>query len=193
MAYRDTIHFVSGNQAKFQEVSRYITTHLPEIAMVQQLCDVTEIQGLDHKAVAIDKACRAWQHVQAPILIDDAGIYFEKYNNFPGVLTKFVCYGIGLDGIMRLVNIGDRAEFILYLVYCTGPTSEDCVVFEGRCPGTIFRDTQRAPSPDFPYDVLFSPDGTEFSYAQMREEGREEEFSYRIDALKKFVNWLQLQ
>lgn len=183
------IYYVSGNKAKFQEASSYLHTHLPQVTCAAYDVEVDEIQSLDHQAVAVDKACKAWHHVQAPILIDDAGIYFKRYNQFPGVFTKFVHRGIGNDGIMRLVDIGDRAEFILYLVYCTGPTSEDCHVFTSRCAGTICYDESRPASPDFPYDVLFSPDGVDASYAQMREAGREEEFSYRIDALRKFVSW----
>lgn len=183
------IYYVSGNKAKFQEASKYLQAHMPDVACSAYDVEVDEIQSLDHHAVAVDKACKAWQHVQAPILIDDAGIYFKRYNQFPGVLTKFVYQGIGTNGIMRLVDIGDRAEFILYLVYCTGPTPEHCHVFTGRCAGIVYHDTDRKASSDFPYDVLFSPDGVDGSYAQMREAGREDEFSYRIDALRKFVSW----
>ncbi len=183
------IYYVSGNKAKFREASTYLRKHLPGITCAAYDVEVDEIQSLDHQAVAVNKACKAWQHVQSPILIDDAGIYFDRYNQFPGVFTKFVHRGIGNDGIMRLVDIGDRAEFILYLVYCVGPTPDDCHVFTGRCTGTICYDASRPPSKDFPYDVLFSPDGVDGSYAQMREAGREEEFSYRIDALRKFVSW----
>ena len=188
--YNNTIYYVSGNQAKFEEASQYLHQHLPDVNVVQKACDVTEIQSLDHREVAVDKACRAWQQIQAPLLIDDAGIYFHRYNQFPGVLTKFVYKGIGLSGIKRLVAVGDKATFILYLVYCTGPTSENCHVFQGVCSGTICEDTTSELSSDFPYDVLFSPDGIEGSYAQMRKTGHHREaVSYRIDALRKFVHW----
>jgi len=189
VSYTTQIYYVTGNTAKFTEAATYLERHMHHVACRQYHVDVDEIQSLDHKAVAIDKACKAWCQVQAPILIDDAGIYFHRYHAFPGVFTKFVYKGIGRDGLMRLVDVGDRAEFILYLVYCTGPTSDHCYVFTGRCAGTICSDPKRQPSPEFPYDVLFSPDGVDGSYAQMREEGREEEFSYRIDALRQFIAW----
>jgi len=191
MTEEQCIYYVTGNTAKFREASGYIQRQLPEVTLSQCDLDVEEIQSLDHQAVAIDKACKAWQQMHKPVLIDDAGIYFARYNAFPGVLTKFVYKGIGREGLLRLVDKGDRAEFILYLVYCVGPTPEHCYVFDGHCAGTIYIDTQRTPSSDFPYDTLFSPDGCDGSYAQMREEGRDDEFSYRIDALKKFTAWFQ--
>jgi len=189
MTKKISLCYVSGNTYKFQQAATYVQKHMPEIILVQKDIDLTEIQSLDHEVVAVDKACRAWQHVQKPILIDDGGIYFERYHLFPGVLTKYVYKGIGQEGFMRLVDVGDRAEFLSYLVYCMGPTENDCQVFIGRCPGEICYDTENASSLDVPYDILFSPDGFDGSFAALRGMDREEEFSYRVDALQKFVAW----
>lgn len=188
-----TIYYVSGNQTKFQEASAYLEQHLSHVRCVQYGMDIDEIQTLDHEKVAVDKACKAWQHVQQPVLIDDGGIYFHRYYLFPGVLTKYVFQGIGYEGFMRLVEIGDRAEFVSYLVYATGPSFHDCYVFVGRCPGTICYDTEREPSSDLPYDIVFSPDGFEGSFAHLRDLGRKHEYSYRVAALKQFTQWYQSQ
>ena len=52
--------------------------------------DIPEIQTLNQKEVAIDKARKAYEILKQPLIVDDSGFFVNKYNNFPGVLTKFI-------------------------------------------------------------------------------------------------------
>ena len=85
---KKTIHYVTGNQGKFQEVNYFIQTNTKNIELIQFDAQIPEIQTLDQKTVAMDKAIKAWEIVQKPLIVDDSAIYFKKYNKFPGTFFK---------------------------------------------------------------------------------------------------------
>src|SRR5690242_7385651 len=97
-----TLYFVTTNAGKFEEVKKWINELDPSIDLIQVSLDIPEHQSLDVHKVALAKAIDAWNLVKKPLLIDDGGIYLEKYNKFPGTLSKFVADGIGIEGILTL-------------------------------------------------------------------------------------------
>ena len=184
------MYYATGNSGKFQEVSHFFKTYMPEIEILMCDRDFPEIQTLDQRTIAVDKARQAWEFLQQPVLADDAGIYFEKYNNFPGVYTKFVYEGIGMPGLLKLVDPGDRATFKLTLAYYHG--KHQCEVFEGIVAGHIAHQTIFPSHPKLPYDALFVPDNSgNRTFAQLRTTGEDVQFNYRVHALKKFLVWYQ--
>lgn len=182
------LHYVTSNSGKFAEVSHYIQANIPSLELKQFAADIPEIQTLDQMAIAIDKAQKAWNILQKPLLVDDAAIYFEKYNKFPGTMTKFVSEGIGFEGIKKLVEPGDRATFLLYIIYMD--SADQYHVFEGKCSGHLVKPDVFTGDPSLPFDVFFMPDQADRTYADMREDqGRYADFYYRIRALKQFLSW----
>lgn len=179
------LYYVTGNAYKFETVAHYVQQHAPEIEIVQaKIADLHEIQESDQKVVAIDKARKAWQVLKKPLLVDDDGIYFEKYRDFPGVFTKQVYECLGVEGLYKLVQAGDAATCKVTMVYWYGP--ENYEVFEGICPGTI------AEKPTFtadPGDPMFIPKGSNKNCAELYASGEWAHYDYRIDALKKFLTW----
>lgn len=184
-------HYLTGNAGKFEEVKAFVERNNPSLSLQQIDIDLDEIQTLDHVGVAIDKAKRAWQILKKPLLVDDAGIYFEKYHRFPGTLTKFVFQGIGFDGILKLVEGDHRAYFLIYLVYINGPESYQ--VFEGICHGKIVEPRVIRAHPSLPFDDIFVPQGTEKTYAELRHTPDLDIYNYRIMAFKKFLQWYNTQ
>ena len=183
-----TLHYVTTNPGKFAEVSEYLKLHAPHIALVQAALDIPEIQTFDQMAIAVDKAKKAWEIIREPLVIDDSAIYFEKYHEFPGTLSKFVSLGIGFEGIKRLIDSGDRAFFLLYVVYIDGPDSIHA--FEGKCDGVLRQPDHWYGDPNLPYDVFFIPDGASVSYADMRHDlKRYGSFFYRLRGFEKFLSW----
>jgi XTP/dITP diphosphohydrolase len=182
------LYYVTGNSDKFEVVYRYIDKNAPHIQLKPFTHDIPEIQSYDQREVAVEKARQAWNLLQKPVIIDDAGIYFEKYRDFPGVLTKFVYRGIGQEGLLKLVEPGDKAYFQITMVYWYGP--EQYQVFMSKCPGYILHQQKYTASPDSPYDVLFAPEGETRTFAELRVSGEYEKYHYRIDALRQFLHWL---
>lgn len=186
------ILYATGNTGKFAEVASFITEHEPSIKLIQLATDIPEMQTLDLCAIAIDKAKTAWELAQekypnTPILVDDAGIYFEKYNQFPGSLTKYIWHGLGFDGMKKIFEEGEAAKFLLYMVYITGPKTYE--IFEGCCEGTLVKPTQFTANPSLPYDAIFKPHGSEKTYEQLRDTPEAKKYLYRLRALQKFLTW----
>jgi non-canonical purine NTP pyrophosphatase (RdgB/HAM1 family) len=185
---KQTIYYVTTNPGKFDEVSRYIKRFEPSIDLQQFSADIEEIQTMDQQAIAIDKAKKAWNLLKKPLLLDDAAMYFDKYDRFPGTLSKFVSQGIGFDGLKKLVDEGDKAHFLLYMIYVEGP--EQLNIFEGRCDGTIAKPEHFDADPHRPYDALFIPEGATVTKAKMYNTLEDHsQFFYRLKALKKFLYW----
>ena len=178
------IWYATTNYGKFEEVKRYIKQHEPSIEIKQLATELHEIQSMDQKAIAVNKAEQAWNIVKEPVLVDDSGIYFEQYNNFPGTLTKFVYHGIGYEGLLKLVKENNRAFFRLYMVYKDQHKTE---IFEGLCHGQIIRPKKFEAHPKLPYDAIFLPDESDKTYAELRGTPDEHKFAYRLRALKKFL------
>jgi non-canonical purine NTP pyrophosphatase (RdgB/HAM1 family) len=186
-----TLYYATGNSDKFETVARFIEKNFPHIVLKPCVQDFVEIQSYDQKSVALDKARQAWNFLQEPVLVDDSGVYFEKYNKFPGVLTKYIYQGIGLEGLLKLVEPGDCATFRLHLVYWYGP--EQYEIFEGFCAGKITNQKEFIGTLQFPYDTLFIPDGTDKTYAELRQLNEHDAYDYRIQALKSFLYWYTVQ
>lgn len=181
------LYYVTSNTKKYETVATALQHVLPSVDIEQKDIDIQEIQSLDQRAVALDKAQQAWQLMQAPLLVDDSGIFFEKYYKFPGVYSKFVYQGIGIEGIKKLVNPGDGAAFILNLVYIEG--ADTYHIFQARSDGSIVHQEHYSSFPHHPYDGLFVPNGTNKTYGQLRAEGIAGPYDYRVQAIKKFAKW----
>lgn len=185
------LYYVTSNSDKFELVYRYLERNAPNIQLKPCAHDLIEIQSYNQEEVAIDKARQAWKLLQKPVLIDDAGIYFEKYRDFPGVFTKFVYHALGRDGLRKLVVPGDRACFRLTMVYWYGP--EQYATFIGECQGHIVDQVQFVPGLGSPYDALFAPVEDPRSFAELHATGEHEQYHYRLKALQKFLHWRTLR
>jgi len=182
------LHYVTTNTGKFNEVKRFIEALEPSLSLVQAPVDIQEIQTLDQSAIALDKAKQAWNAVQKPLLIDDAGIYFERYRQFPGTLSKFVWEALGLEGINSLIHEGDPAYFLLTMVYVEGPDAFH--VFEGRCNGRLTKPEVFNGDPSLPFDLFFIPEDQQKTYLELKKDFETfQQFNYRIRALKAFLQW----
>lgn len=180
------IYYVTSNHGKFEEAKKFIQEFAPDIDLKQLDADIEEIQTLDQKAIAVDKVKKAFALVNQPVLVDDGGIFFDAYNQFPGTLSKFIFQGIGFEGIFRLIADNNKAAFILHLAYFDGKTLE---VFEGRCDGVIVHPQNFSAHPQLPFTAIFKPNGSDKTFAELRDTPDFVKYSFRQQALKKFLQW----
>lgn len=186
---KKNIYYVTTNYGKFDEVRGYLTEFYPDINLEMAKLDIQEIQSDDQTEIAIDKAQKAWNQLKHPLLLDDAAIYYSRYNKFPGTLTKYVSMGLGFAGNKRLFDEGDGAYFLLQMVYITGP--ENYHIFEGRCDGHLVKPDSSVAHPQLPYDAFFVPQGERKTYAELRGTPAASNYLYRIKALKNFLEWYE--
>ncbi|OIZ97955.1 hypothetical protein BEV13_07200 [Rickettsiella grylli] len=182
------LYYVTNNAGKFEEVSHFFTKMAPSFHIKQWAIDIDEIQSLDQTIVVRDKVKKAYKRVQQPLLLDDGGLFFAAYHQFPGTLSKFVFQGLGFKGLLKLVEDDNRASFILQLAYTDGLQTE---LFEGICQGSIVLPEDFPSHPTLPLTAIFKPDGSDKTLAQLRYTDHFFHFSFRQRALKKFVDWYQ--
>ncbi|MFH1643787.1 MAG: non-canonical purine NTP pyrophosphatase [bacterium] len=190
---KKTIYYATGNNAKFEQVKHFVEKENPNLTIKQFIEDIPEIQTTDQKTIAISKALQAWKKLQKPLLVDDSGLYFTQYNNFPGALTKFVYQGIGYKGILKLVENDNRAFFLVCMVYIFDKNKFE--IFEGKVDGVIKPPVDEPPHPQLPMNNIFYPEGGDTSYAKYyieNEPGLVKD-NARIKAARKFLAWFSKQ
>ena len=181
------IHFVTGNKTKFSDVAQFFKEFAPEIELVMCDLNVPEIQSLDVKAVVDKKAEYAWNIIQQPVLVDDGGLYLERFNQFPGTLSKFVMEGLGPEGFWLLAKEDPRAYFLCYLVYKFSPDQQ--VSVRGYLRGTIVAPTH-IDDVCFPYRSMFIPENEQETFSTISKKENTDRFNHRRLAVKELVGYI---
>lgn len=185
---KDEIYYVTNNDGKFEEVRDFFAKNESIVTVKQYAVDIAEIQSLDQKVVVLDKVKKAFQLVNKPLLLDDGGLFFAAYRQFPGTLSKFVFQGLGFKGLFKLVEEDNRAAFILQLAYTDGMQTQ---LFEGVCHGHIIKPENLSSHPQLPFTAIFQPQGTNKTLAELRQTPDFFKYSFRQQALRKFIEWYQ--
>ena len=159
-----TLWFMTSNQGKVDEAREHFARF--GIPVRQFEFEAEEPQADDLEIVALSKIEQAIPHLPNPgdmILVEDAGLFVDALNGFPGVYSSYVLDTIGVPGILKLMDhlisenpIQDgnlrSAEFrAVSVLYHNGKTT----VAEGVCPGRISH--QPVEGDGFGFDPIFIP------------------------------------
>ena len=185
------LQYVTTNPGKLREAQSY----LGEEAIDEYDYDYPEIQAPTLEPIAAAGARDAYREVGDPVVVDDAGLFIDAFDGFPGPYSSFVENTIGIDRVWELAEpLTDRkAAFRCVLAYCDGDTVDEPVddadlpvrCFTGVVDGEIV-----APRGDggFGYDPLFEHDGQTFAERTAEEKNA---LSHRGRALESFAAWYQ--
>ena len=125
--------------------------------------------------------------IQPPFIIDDAGVFVDGLEGFPGVYSRYVYDTIGLQGILKqMENLEDRqASFkcVLGLLLEDGTTHK--FVGEGKC--RIIHEMRG--DGGFGYDPIFIPDGFDRTFAELPPEEKNE-ISHRGRAMQNLLAFI---
>ncbi len=179
----ERLFFVTGNVNKFNEVKRMLAK--AGIEVIQSDLPIVEKKYPTEREVSISKALSAIKVINAPVIVEDTGVYFEAYNNFPGPNAHVVFSGIGYEGLLKLLEGKERKAFFRTSVaYCR--PGEMPITFIGECPGRITESVSDVI--DFDYDAIFIPDGDTRTFSEMGREEKEK-YSHRRKAVEEFMKW----
>jgi XTP/dITP diphosphohydrolase len=202
------LSYVTTNPGKVREATRYLGDSVEQLDF-----DYTEVQSPDLGPIAAHGAREAYRHAGGPVLVDDAGLFVDALDGFPGPYSSYVEETVGIDRVQELVADEDehRAAFRCVLAYCdgggfdpspdpidrdertvaaaAGPDGDDettgfaVKLFEGAVRGRIVE-----PRGDggFGYDPIFEHNGK--TLAEMTTEEKNA-VSHRGRALAKFGEW----
>lgn len=152
------ISIVTGNTWKYEQ----ITSILSDTFCAKQIhLDIPEIQTNLLTEISIDKCKKASSIIQWPVIVDDSGIYFDAYHDFPGALSKYMYTWIGLTWIQKLFDwVENKQAHFQTVLWYMDETMTEPRLFIGECTGTISFDWLDAAEGDLrlPYDLIFIPD-----------------------------------
>ena len=108
--------FVSSNKNKFYEAKNILSQNGINLGFFKT--PLKEIQAESLKEIAAQKADEAYRKIRKPLIIEDAGLFIESLNGFPGPFSSYVFKTIGNSGILRLLKTNRKAKFQSVVAYC---------------------------------------------------------------------------
>jgi XTP/dITP diphosphohydrolase len=173
------IVFVTSNDNKLREVEAILGVRL-----VRENLDLDEIQEMDLTKIIEHKTKQAYKTLNSSVLVEDAGLYVDAWNGFPGPFIKWLASTMGYETFPKLLQENRKAEWIVMYGYYDGSSLH---TFEGRIKGSIA--PERRGENGWGFDPLFIPEGETQTYAEMGE--RKLHYSARQRALLKLKDYLQ--
>jgi XTP/dITP diphosphohydrolase len=179
--------FVTTNKHKFEEVKNVLDNFGIEIG---QLIMEYEEDKEDDMAEVCKKASKDLaDKMNKPLFVEDTGLFFDAYDNFPGPLPKFVFNGIGFEGIFRLLEGKDRSAYFKTVIGYCDPGKEP-VLFEDIMKGQFSEKVILPEKEAMPYDHIFIPEGYDKAIVEMDLETKNF-FSQRGKAARKLGEFLK--
>ncbi|MEM1858138.1 MAG: XTP/dITP diphosphatase [Desulfurococcaceae archaeon] len=170
---------VTSNKHKFEEILEVAKEYSVELEMCEGF--KLELQADNIEDVVLKSAMLAHILLNRPVLVEDAGLFIEALNGFPGPYSSYVYRTIGIDGILKLLNgVENRKacfKSAVTLVHDKGvftSTGEVCGVIPSTPRG----------SGGFGFDPIFVPSGETRTFAEMsiREKNL---YSHRAKAVRR--------
>lgn len=183
------ILFITGNAGKVAEVQQ-LTADMQTLLFKQHDIGYPEIQADTLEEVARFGVNHVQQQINQPFILEDAGMFINALQGFPGVYSKYVYYTIGLEGILTLMReIPEKHRTATFRsVYAYGESSGKTEIFLGECSGIITQN--RRGSQGFGYDPIFIPTGSNKTFAQM-DTKEKNLFSHRGKAVQQLKYFLK--
>lgn len=179
-----TIYFITGNKGKFSEVKEKM--RCLNISLKQENFGYPEIQANSLEEVAGYGANYIRKRVQNPFIIEDAGLFIDVLEGFPGVYSKYVFLTIGCKGILRLMEGKKKRNATFKSVYVFSEPTKKQMFFIGKCLGTITHSEKGEGG--FGYDPIFLPKGKSETFAEMSTKDKNK-YSHRGKALDNLIRF----
>ncbi|MBS7643379.1 XTP/dITP diphosphatase [Candidatus Bathyarchaeota archaeon] len=183
------VYFATRNFHKFEEI-RLI---LREFGVVTEILNAKslEIQSDDLEEIARTSVLNVVAIQRLPVMVEDAGLFIEVLNGFPGPYSSYVYRTIGLKGILKLLEKEDNrnAEFRSVIAFCR--PGEEPKSFSGMVKGLI--STSERGTYGFGFDPIFIPSGAGGrTFAEMAT-AEKNLYSHRAQAARRFAEWYMRQ
>ena len=184
------VFFATGNINKFNEARSILSPYGLAVALLRVKGD--EIQSDSLKEIAKTSVINAFKHTNLPIFVEDAGLFIDALDGFPGPYAAYAYKTIHNSGILRLMeNVKDRQATFQSVIAYMDQTLGEPECFNGESKGEITQTERKtAGKAAFGFDPIFQPAGSSKSFAEMTIE-QKNGFSHRAKAIKKFAQWYQ--
>lgn len=182
------IFFATNNINKFNEARRVLGEYKIAVGMLR--VKTLEIQEDNLEEIAEASAVEAFRHCHLPIIVEDAGLFIDALNGFPGPYAAYVYKAIGNGGLLKLMeNIENRkAKFQSVIAYYSAGL-ESPMHFRGEVLGEITsKERRRNGESAFGFDPIFKPVSSNVTFAEMTVIEKNKH-SHRAKAMRDFAEW----
>ncbi|MDB5175560.1 MAG: putative nucleoside triphosphatase [Candidatus Saccharibacteria bacterium] len=163
-------YLVTGNAGKLAQYKRLLPSDI-EFEPID--LDLPEIQSLDSEVLITDKAKRAYQIVQKPVVIEDVAAGLTALNGLPGPFIKFFEQRLGADALAQLATTQPAQATVSCTIGFYDGSS--LLIARGTVKGTV---VPARGSNGFGFDSCFVPDGQTKTFAEMTN-GEKDAISHR--------------
>ncbi|MCK4319421.1 XTP/dITP diphosphatase [Candidatus Micrarchaeota archaeon] len=174
------IIFVTSNKGKLKEAKEILKE--AGIKVKGRKLNIEEKRAENLEEIAKDSALKAYKKVGKPLIVEDAGLFIEGLEGFPGPYSAWVFKKLGNKGILRLVEKNRKAYFKSVIAYTNG---RGVKLFSGIVKGKIAK--KEKGKQGFGYDPIFIPEGRKKTFSE--DAVFKNLMSHRKRAFKNFVSW----
>jgi XTP/dITP diphosphohydrolase len=180
--YERVLRVVTSNEGKAREFAAALAGlpwRVERVAMEYQ-----EVQADTLDRVAEDSALwlLAFGAVEPPFVLEDAGLFVEALDGFPGVYSAYAFRTLGCEGILRLMEGRDDREATFESRLALVLSDDSVELLAGTCQGTL--PTRARGAEGFGFDPVFVPRGETRTFGEMSI-GEKEALSHRGRALAR--------
>ncbi|MGB9854272.1 MAG: XTP/dITP diphosphatase [Candidatus Bathyarchaeales archaeon] len=180
------IFFATNNVHKFNEAREILSQYKVAVGMLR--VKTIEIQSESLEEIAKTSALYAFEKCSLPLIVEDAGLFVEALNGFPGPYSSYVYKTIGNEGLLKLMsNVENRRARFQSVVAYFSEELKSPMCFKGEALGEITTKVQKENS-GFGFDPIFKPANSDKTFSEMciMEKNK---LSHRARALKSFAEW----
>jgi non-canonical purine NTP pyrophosphatase (RdgB/HAM1 family) len=178
--------FVTTNRAKFNEVKGLLKSY--DIELEQLDISYEEDHDKTISEIAANASLSLANRLKKPIVVDDTGVFFSAYKNFPGPLAKFVFQNLGYKGIFKLLKNESREGYFETAIGFCRPGGKP-QVFLGRLKGRFVEKKKLKNPGHLPYMQIFIPKGFSKTIDNFSSEEKNQ-ISHRTQAFRQLGEYL---
>lgn len=184
------LFFVTSNPYKVEEAREAFEAAGLDLPLEQAAVDAPELQADTLPEVARFTCEQVRQRFRGDFFLEDAGLFVDALDGFPGVYSSYVFGTVGLEGLLRLmedVPEGERtARFESCVALQVGKGKPK--LFLGTCEGRILDQVREGRA--FGFDPVFAPAGDDRAFSEIPLDEKNK-LSHRGQALAQLVEHLQ--
>ncbi|MBI5393226.1 non-canonical purine NTP pyrophosphatase [Candidatus Woesearchaeota archaeon] len=177
---------ITTNLEKYNEIK----VLLQEVADIERIEDnKIELKEDSIEQTALSNAEFFANKYKKAVIIDDGGLFFAAYPQFPGPHPKLMYKLLGYKGLLKLLEGESRkAIFRTALAYCEPGKKPE--LFVGEMVGRIAEQPADKGNEYMPYERIFIADASKKLVCDMSREDKNK-ISHRAMAVRRLKEWLK--
>ncbi|MBN1502171.1 non-canonical purine NTP pyrophosphatase [Candidatus Woesearchaeota archaeon] len=180
------LNLITKNKHKFNEIKSVAKEFNIGIMQVEE--DKIEPKDKQIEEIARFNAEYYFNKLKQPVIVDDTGIFFEEYQNFPGANAKLMYYALGYKGLLKLLEGSNRNAYFMTVVgYCD---RDNIKTFRGITHGIIADKVYCKKKDVLPYERIFLINNRPLCHMTRAAKNN---ISHRALAFRKLFEWLKIR